>query len=82
MILRLRPACLLISQIRVPEIGIEYVLVYVLGTVIGTVIGTYSARDLLFRPQLACVPNRLRFVSRRTTTPSPMLSQMIGARYT
>ena len=60
MILRLSHACLPISLIRVPEIGIEIenVPVYV------------PVEELdPFRPQHACVPNRLRFVSRRKTTP-------------
>ena len=55
MTVRLRHACLPISliQIRVPVIGIEIenVPVYV------------PVEELdPFRPQLACVPNRLRFV--------------------
>ena len=53
MILRLSHACLPISLIRVPEleIGIENVPEYV------------PVEELdPFRPQLACVPNRLRFV--------------------
>ena len=50
MILRLRPACLLISQIHVPELEIELE------------IENYSVRGRPIRLQLACVPNRLRFV--------------------
>ena len=58
MILRLSHACLPISQIRVPEIGIENVPVYV----------PVEESDP-FRLLHACVPNRLRFVSLRKTTP-------------
>ena len=62
MILRLSHACLPISLIRVPEIGIENVPELEIENV--------PVEELdPFRLLHACVPNRLRFVSRRKTIP-------------